>query len=535
MLVELLGGQGNTDALLECMLAEALTSLPGSRAGTCALFEQYAAQEAVRRAWLEEQAAMRDQAERLCEKNIAALLGLGQAQAAPADGGKAEKESRSRLGAEQAQPAPAGEGEPQSDSPSGVGPPQAKRASGGNCKPDSDFVSSPGPEQAQPAPAGEAGPDGDSAAQLGLEEARQPLSGQAAADSNEDQRREPASISELDRRIGELAQKIAQSDLRVGQLADKLHQVEGWLRLGFASETQYARERLGMARSSLRAKRVLARQLRSLPVVRRALQQGAIGFDAAVQLVKVVTEKTEQLWVERAKRRTAKHLREEVELCEMVVRRTGRRGCLPPTEEQMQRYFELERAVTTGRGLVDASVAEQERRAGTTSADQDADRTADQQRARGTQGAADFQPNSDPGFYPSATLALWCQMSGQQPATAPADSQPSAAAAAWCQMSGAGPATATGDCQPGAPCTARCQTSGARPATAAADCQPGAPCTARCQMSGEPQAATKARSARARSWDSHLVALAALVRAHLGLAAEGKGPARAFDELAASM
>jgi hypothetical protein len=32
--VELLGGQGNTEALLEWMLAEALTPLPGSLAGT---------------------------------------------------------------------------------------------------------------------------------------------------------------------------------------------------------------------------------------------------------------------------------------------------------------------------------------------------------------------------------------------------------------------------------------------------------------------------------------------------------------------
>jgi hypothetical protein len=311
--------------------------------------------------------------------------------------------------------------------------------------------------------------------------------------------------------------------------------VEGWRRLGFASETQYARERLGMARSSLRAKRVLARQLRSLPAVRRALEQGAIGFDAAVQLAKVVTEKTERLWVERAKRRTAKHLREEVELCEMVVRRTGRRGCLPPSEEQMQRYFELERAVTSGQGLVDASVTEQERRAGATSADQDADRTADQQRGSATDGALDFQPEPDAAYYPSATLALWCRMSGLRPGTATAECGPSAPGGAQCQMSGAQPATAATDLQASTAGAARCQMSGAQPATATADCQPGAPCTARCQVSGEPQPAAKARSTRARSWDSHLVALAALVRAHLGLAAEGKGPARAFDELAASM
>jgi hypothetical protein len=491
MLVELLGGQSSTDALLECMLGEALTSLPDSRAGTCALFEQYAAQEAVRRAWLEEQAAMREEADRLCEKNVAALLGLRQAQPAPAGKGEAKNDNGARLG----------------------------------------------PEQAQPTPKGEAEPESDSTSRLRQEGTQEAPRGQAAADSNEDQPREPASISELDSRIGELAQLLTQSDLRIGQLADKLHQVQGWNRLGFASETQYARERLGMARSSLRAKRVLARQLRSLPVVRSAVQQGAIGFDAAVQLAKVVTEKTEQPWVERAKRRTAKHLREEVELCEMVVRRTGRRACLPPTEEQMQRYFELERAVTSGRGLVDASVAEQERRAGATSAAQDTDRTADQQRSAATEAALGFQPDSDAAYYPSATLAVWYQMSRQQPATATAGCEPGAAGAAQCQMSGQPQAgTATADSQPSAAEAAGCQMSGQpQAATASVDSPPGSTGAAQCQMSGEPQAAARARSARACSWDSHLVALAALVRAHLGLAAEGNGPARAFDELAASM
>jgi hypothetical protein len=37
MLVELLVGQSNTDTLLESLLAEALTSLPGERANDCAL------------------------------------------------------------------------------------------------------------------------------------------------------------------------------------------------------------------------------------------------------------------------------------------------------------------------------------------------------------------------------------------------------------------------------------------------------------------------------------------------------------------
>ena len=134
-----------------------------------------------------------------------------------------------------------------------------------------------------------------------------------------------------------------------------MHEVQGWRRLGFASEAQYARERLGVSVSSLRAKRALARRLRTLPVVRAALEAGAISFDAAQQIARVATEQTEPLWVERAKCRTAKHLREEVELAEMVARRAGQGGCLPPSEEQMNAYFGVERAIASGQAFAEAA------------------------------------------------------------------------------------------------------------------------------------------------------------------------------------
>jgi hypothetical protein len=175
---------------------------------------------------------------------------------------------------------------------------------------------------------------------------------------------ELGSIVELDRWIASAAERLASADLRLATLAERLHGLECWRRLGFASEAQYARERLGMSASSLRAKRAPVRQLWPLPQVRRALKQGQLGFDAAGQLARVATAQTQAQWVERARWRTAKHLREEVELAEMAARQTGQRASLPPTEEQMRAYFELQQAVTSGRALVEAAAAQQRRAGG---------------------------------------------------------------------------------------------------------------------------------------------------------------------------
>jgi hypothetical protein len=237
ILVEHLGGRGDTESWLEAVLAEALTSLPGRFRGELGDTPEAALDSA----WLEQRARWRDQSEKRCEHNFGELLGLGRR------------------------------------------PPVA----------------------AQPTE-----PLGDPA--------------------------ELESIAELDSWIAGAAERLASADLRMATLAERMHELEGWRRLGFASEAQYARERLGMSASSLRAKRALARQLGPLPGVRRALEQGTIGFDAATQLARVATEQTEEQWVERARRRTAKHLREEVELAELAARRTGQRASLPPTEEQMR-------------------------------------------------------------------------------------------------------------------------------------------------------------------------------------------------------
>lgn len=50
-----------------------------------------------------------------------------------------------------------------------------------------------------------------------------------------------------------------------------------------------------------------------------AIQQGHIGFEAAQLLARIATPDTEQAWVDRATRRTFKHLREEIQALERSI------------------------------------------------------------------------------------------------------------------------------------------------------------------------------------------------------------------------
>jgi len=68
-------------------------------------------------------------------------------------------------------------------------------------------------------------------------------------------------------------------------------------------------------------------------------------------LARVAERRTVQAWLERATRRTVKHLREEVEAVESIARANGerQRGPEPPDEETMETFLELQRAMLDGR------------------------------------------------------------------------------------------------------------------------------------------------------------------------------------------
>jgi hypothetical protein len=147
----------------------------------------------------------------------------------------------------------------------------------------------------------------------------------------------------LDARCVSLARRLALRDLQIGDLGCDL----GYY--GFpCPEREYAERVLGMSVSAFRGKRRLVQRLGRFPELRHALEEGAVGMEAAALLVRVVTQASVQAWVERARVRTVKHLAEEVRFVEMMARLMGGVPVGPPTEAEMARLAEVERGVLSG-------------------------------------------------------------------------------------------------------------------------------------------------------------------------------------------
>jgi hypothetical protein len=167
--------------------------------------------------------------------------------------------------------------------------------------------------------------------------------------SREPSSRERASKPEaLDRQIRALCAELSERDLALGIIAEQATKAEVWRRLGFATEAQYARERLGVSVSSLKAKRILASRAARVPELATALSAGRIGYEAAHLLSRVVTSSTAKDWIDRAERRTVKHLREEVEAAELLIRMGQPREQGPLDEASLDAFFELERSILSG-------------------------------------------------------------------------------------------------------------------------------------------------------------------------------------------
>jgi len=151
----------------------------------------------------------------------------------------------------------------------------------------------------------------------------------------------PLGLDALDARIRHYSAELASRDLFFGRLAQRFLALRGWQALGFATEAHYARERLGMSRASLRSKLSLARRTQGLDHLVDALQQGHIGFEAAQLIARIATPHTERAWVDRATRRTFKHLREEVQAVEMATRFGGQTDRSPPSDDHIQQMQSL--------------------------------------------------------------------------------------------------------------------------------------------------------------------------------------------------
>jgi hypothetical protein len=154
----------------------------------------------------------------------------------------------------------------------------------------------------------------------------------------------PGSLHALDTRIRQLGQELGQREVELGRAALAFHEAEGWRRLGYATRSQYVRERLGISPSSFKAKVALAR--RWCRRVREALGAGEIGYESALLISRVATAETADAWVDRARARTVKLLEEEVRAAELSRDIGGR--ATPPPEATVQQLRKLESRVLAG-------------------------------------------------------------------------------------------------------------------------------------------------------------------------------------------
>jgi hypothetical protein len=117
-----------------------------------------------------------------------------------------------------------------------------------------------------------------------------------------------------------------------------------------ASRWRWVRSDIGVARdSSIKAKRWLVKRLGELRFLADALDRGELGYEAARLVARVATRATVEAWVTRATERTLRHLREEIDAAELLARWSDSATALPPSDADVRRVEDLERAVVTGK------------------------------------------------------------------------------------------------------------------------------------------------------------------------------------------
>ena len=163
----------------------------------------------------------------------------------------------------------------------------------------------------------------------------------------------PDGLRALDAVVRQLGAQLASADHFRGWTIARFLAIKGWALLGYASDTQYSRERLGLSRSEMYRLAQLARRCERLPQVRDAVRSGRLGTSMAGLVVRVATPSTQEVWLHRASQRTFKHLKEEVDAVERVqcYVEGGERDALPPSPAEMALMHGLERDVLSGRAL----------------------------------------------------------------------------------------------------------------------------------------------------------------------------------------
>jgi len=152
----------------------------------------------------------------------------------------------------------------------------------------------------------------------------------------------------MDAELQRIAGELSRRDLALGELAEAFWKADGWRRRGYATASQYARERLGMSLSSIKAKRRLARRAEKMPQLATALTSGELGYEAARLVAAAAAPDTVDQWIARAAERTVRHLREEVDAMQVFARLAPGSMTEPPSEEILQELAAVESRIASG-------------------------------------------------------------------------------------------------------------------------------------------------------------------------------------------
>ena len=130
----------------------------------------------------------------------------------------------------------------------------------------------------------------------------------------------------IDDYLRRLASQESRSRRLLGRLCRTLLRRRAYHRLGFARLSDYTRERLGISASEVRGFAAVSDRLEHLPAVAEAFEKGEISWSKVRLLVAVCTHATEEGWVELARIRTVRALKQAIEAAARdgdVVRRPG--------------------------------------------------------------------------------------------------------------------------------------------------------------------------------------------------------------------
>lgn len=125
----------------------------------------------------------------------------------------------------------------------------------------------------------------------------------------------------LDRHLRRLSRLRNPVEWRVARLLERLGHGSGYLDLGFARLSDYARERLGLTARRVQTLLGLARRLGPLRRVAAAYESGVLSQSQAALVARVAVASDQERWILRAKSLTVRRLTQEV--LEALTQREG--------------------------------------------------------------------------------------------------------------------------------------------------------------------------------------------------------------------